>query len=76
MNGRFLTKHSAYMSLIMKLNVANKYGRLNYHPLAKPSPKLTHEEEQILFDSGSICFLSGTDAFNRLDLRSHGYKIF
>lgn len=49
MNGRFLTKHSAYMSLIMKLNVANKYGRLNYHPLAKPSPKLTHEEEQILF---------------------------
>lgn len=49
LNGRFMTKHQPYTSLIMKLNIANKYGKKNYHPIAKPSPQLTQEEEAILF---------------------------
>lgn len=49
LNGRFMAKHKTHMSLIMKLNIANKYGRKHYHPIAKPSPKLTQDEENLLF---------------------------
>ncbi len=49
LNGRFMAKHKTHMSLIMKLNIANKYGKKHYHPLAKPSPKLTNDEENLLF---------------------------
>lgn len=49
LNGRFMAKHKTHMNLIMKLNIANKYGKCNYHPLAKPSPKLTQDEEALLF---------------------------
>lgn len=49
LNGRFMAKHKTHMSLIMKLNIANKYGKKHYHPIAKPSPKLTSDEEELLF---------------------------
>lgn len=49
LNGRFMAKHQAHMRLIMKLNIANKYGKMNYHPIAKPSPKLDEEEQALLF---------------------------
>lgn len=49
LNGRFMAKHKTHMSLIMKLNIANKYGRKHYHPIAKPSPKLTEAELTLLY---------------------------
>ena len=49
LNGRFMAKHKTHMNLIMKLNIANKYGKNHYHPMAKPSPKLTSDEEALLF---------------------------
>ena len=49
LNGRFAAKNSSYMSAVIKLNIANKYGKMNYHPVAKPSPELTDEEIGVIF---------------------------
>lgn len=49
MNGRVAAKLSDWTSAIAKLNVANKYGQKNYSVKAYPSPKLTKEEEEIVF---------------------------
>lgn len=43
------SKLSTYTSLIMKINMANKFARLNYSIYAYPSPELTEEEWEKLF---------------------------
>lgn len=40
---------SKYTSLITKITIANKYGKLNYSTKAYPSPALTNEEWEIVF---------------------------
>lgn len=49
LNGRFMSKHKDHMRLVMKLNIANKYGKYHYSPVAKQSPTLTEDEQNILF---------------------------
>lgn len=49
LNGRIAAKMSKWTSTICKLNVANKYGKLNYSTKAYPSPKLTQDEWEIVF---------------------------
>lgn len=47
--GDLQAKLSPYISVIVKLNTANKYGRLHYSTKAYPSPALTNEEWEIVF---------------------------
>lgn len=49
--GRLEAKLSAYTSAIVKLNIANKYGILHYSTKAYPSPALTDEEWDIVFET-------------------------
>lgn len=49
--GRLESKLSPYTSAIVKLNMANKYGKLNYSTKAYPSPALTDEEWNLVFKS-------------------------
>lgn len=46
-------KLSKYASAIAKLNIANKYGKLNYSTKAYPSPELTNEEWEIVFEAAT-----------------------
>lgn len=48
--GRLDAKLSVYTSAIVKCNIANKYGLLNYSVKAYPSPALTDEEWDIIFE--------------------------
>lgn len=48
--GRLDAKLSAYTSAIVKCNMANKYGLLHYSIKAYPSPALTDEEWEIIFE--------------------------
>lgn len=48
--GRLEAKLSAYTSAIVKCNMANKYGLLHYSIKAYPSPALTDEEWDIIFN--------------------------
>lgn len=48
--GRLDAKLSVYTSAIVKCNMANKYGLLNYSVKAYPSPALTDEEWDIIFE--------------------------
>lgn len=48
--GRLNAKLSAYTSAIVKCNMANKYGLLHYSIKAYPSPALTDEEWEIIFE--------------------------
>ena len=48
--GRLDAKLSVYTSAIVKCNMANKYGLLNYSVKAYPSPALTDEEWNIIFE--------------------------
>jgi hypothetical protein len=43
------SKLSLYTSIITKLNLANKYGKLNYSIYAYPSPELSEEEWETVF---------------------------
>nr|DAW49297.1 MAG TPA: hypothetical protein [Caudoviricetes sp.] len=47
--GWLQSKLSKYTSVIAKINLANKYGRLNYSTYAYPSPKLSEEEEELIY---------------------------
>ena len=47
--GWLQSKLSKYTSVIAKINLANKYGRLNYSTYANPSPKLSEEEEELIY---------------------------
>ena len=59
--GKLESRLSDYTSTIVKTNLANKYGKLNYSTKAYPSPALTDSEWEIVFtiaeeialDSGS-----------------------
>lgn len=48
--GRLNAKLSAYTSAVVKCNIANKYGSLHYSTKAYPSPALTDEEWDIVFE--------------------------
>lgn len=47
--GELQARLSDYSSAIVKLNMANKYGKLHYSTKAYPSPSLTDEEWEIIF---------------------------
>lgn len=49
--GQLETNFSNYTSAIVKINIANKYGKLNYSPLAQPSPQLTPEEWDVIYQA-------------------------
>lgn len=50
------SKLSKYTSAVAKINLANKYGKLNYSTYAYPSPDMTEEEwELIYFVVGQSC---------------------
>lgn len=49
--GQLNAKFSKYTSAIVKINMANKYGKLNYSIKAYPSPKLTAEEWEVIFQA-------------------------
>lgn len=55
--GKLDSKLSPYSSAIVKINMANKYGRLNYSTKAYPSPSLTDEEWEIVFKAATECGL-------------------
>ena len=38
--------------------------------------RASHEEKQILRDCRCLRFLSGVDAYDRMDLRSHNRRVF
>lgn len=48
--GLLESKLSKYTSAIVKCNMANKYGTLHYSIKAYPSPALTDEEWEIVFE--------------------------
>lgn len=52
---------SDYTSAIVKLNIANKYGRLHYSTKAYPSPALTEDEWEIVFRAATEIELLGKD---------------
>lgn len=49
--GKLNSKLSDYTSAIVKCNLANKYGDLHYSIKAYPSPALTDDEWDIVFDA-------------------------
>lgn len=49
--GKLNSKLSDYTSAIVKCNLANKYGDLHYSIKAYPSPALTDDEWEIVFDA-------------------------
>lgn len=53
--GKFDIKLSDYTSAIVKLNMANKYGLLNYSIKAYASPSLTDNEWEIIFRAATEC---------------------
>lgn len=48
--GRLDAKLSIYTSAIVKCNMANKYGLLHYSTKAYPSPALTDQEWELIFE--------------------------
>lgn len=57
--GKLNSKLSDYTSAIVKCNIANKYGDLNYSTKAYPSPALTDSEWEIIFEQADKLGLSG-----------------
>lgn len=63
--GQLNAKLSPYTSVIAKINIANKYGKLNYSVKAYPSPALTNEEWEIVYKAATDAHLRvGTDDNN------------
>lgn len=66
--GKLNAKLSDYTSAIVKCNIANKYGEQHFSTKAYPSPVLTDDEWELVFDSaqrvGYIPFLSSQDSAN------------
>ena len=63
--GKLNSKLSDYTSAIVKCNLANKYGDLRYSIKAYPSPALTDNEWEIVFDAAEKMQIdsgSGTDS--------------
>ena len=63
--GKLNAKLSDYTSAIVKCNIANKYGEQHFSTKAYPSPALTDDEWELVFDSaqrvGYIPFKSSQD---------------
>ena len=57
--GKLNSKLSDYTSAVVKCNIANKYGDLNYSTKAYPSPALTDSEWEIIFEQADKLGLSG-----------------
>lgn len=51
--GELNAKLSDYTSAIVKINMANKYGKLHYSTKAYPSPALNDEEWEIIFKAAT-----------------------
>lgn len=72
--GKLNSKLSDYTSAIVKCNLANKYGDLHYSIKAYPSPALTDNEWEIVFDAAEKMQIdsgSGTDSpdiYNKVTL--------
>lgn len=49
--GQLESRFSKYTSAIVKINIANKYGKLHYSPKAYVSPRLTPEEWDVIFQA-------------------------
>ena len=49
--GQLEAKFSKYTSAITKINIANKYGKLHYSIKTYPSPALTEEEWDIIYQA-------------------------
>lgn len=49
--GQLEAKFSKYTSAITKINIANKYGKLHYSIKAYPSPALTDEEWEVIYQA-------------------------
>ena len=49
--GYLEAKFSKYTSAIVKINIANKYGKLHYAPNIYPSPELTAEEWEVIYQA-------------------------
>ena len=49
--GKLNSKLSDYTSAIVKCNIANKYGDLGYSTKAYPSPALTNDEWEVVFNA-------------------------
>lgn len=66
--GKLNAKLSDYTSAIVKCNIANKYGEQHFSTKAYPSPVLTDDEWELVFDSaqrvGYIPFLSSQNSAN------------
>lgn len=59
------SKLSLYTSIITKLNLANKYGKLNYSIYAYPSPELSEEEWETVFFTLSQVYEDNQEDQNR-----------
>ena len=57
--GKLNSKLSDYTSAVVKCNIANKYGDLNYSTKAYPSPALTDNEWEIIFEQADKLGLAG-----------------
>lgn len=66
--GKLNAKLSDYTSAIVKCNIANKYGEQHFSTKAYPSPALTDDEWELVFNSaqrvGYIPFLSSQNSAN------------
>jgi len=61
--GKLNAKLTDYTSTIVKCNMANKYGMLNYSTKAYPSPALSDEEWELIFKAAEEADVpSGSDA--------------
>ena len=65
--GKLNSKLSDYTSAIVKCNIANKYGDLNYSTKAYPSPALTDNEWEIIFEQADKLGLTGVQINFNLD---------
>lgn len=67
--GWLKSKLSLYSSTIAKINLANKYGLLNYSVFAFPSPPLSEEEWELVF------FILGTNFHTSESLSDLGFNL-
>lgn len=71
--GLLESKLSKYTSAIVKCNMANKYGTLHYSIKAYPSPALTDEEWEIIFEVAEENNLdSGSGNQNAIKYKKNG----
>lgn len=73
--GKLNSKLSDYTSAVVKCNIANKYGDLNYSTKAYPSPALTDNEWEIIFEQADKLGLAGVPIVSTSDeIKALAYK--